>query len=366
MLPRAIDSTTIEDLQILVDNQVQEGTLFDFKRDFYRIDKKKHPDFDKQRVELLKDISSFANTVGGDLIIGVDENDFRASDVCGFECDDIDGLMNQVNQLVNDWLQPRVPVAMKAVPHSEGRYVLIIRIQQSLISPHRVVYGREFGQFWARNSTGAFAMDTSQLRTSFNLSATIFEQMSHFRDDRTHRTRSKAIYVHLIPQDSFASRISFPPELLKSKMLQPIGTRYRFETVNLDGALIGNTYPVTTSTTLLQQFRNGTLEACDLGNTYVDRGDLERLNTSYFSNLLRRVPSYLNYFLELGLMPPYWFFLTLVNMQHVSLPNWGHTPAEEFDRDHIKIPEIEINSIESIEAHLRPALDMVWNARRFR
>ena len=45
----------------------------------------------KQYEELLKDVSSFANTEGGDLIIGMTEDGGIPKEVCGFETKDPDG-----------------------------------------------------------------------------------------------------------------------------------------------------------------------------------------------------------------------------------------------------------------------------------
>lgn len=62
--PKALNAITEEDLQALIINGVAEGRTID-----YRSDLPGNSDGDKK--ELLADVSSFANTGGGDLVFGM-------------------------------------------------------------------------------------------------------------------------------------------------------------------------------------------------------------------------------------------------------------------------------------------------------
>jgi predicted HTH transcriptional regulator len=62
------DAVSEVDLDDLIQAKVPEGQTIEYKRNMYG-----SSDADKR--EALKDISSFANTVGGHLIIGMDEAD---------------------------------------------------------------------------------------------------------------------------------------------------------------------------------------------------------------------------------------------------------------------------------------------------
>jgi len=55
-----------KDIQSLYDNGVPEGLYHEYKLEIYG-------NSDKDKKELLKDISSFANSFGGHLFIGVEE-----------------------------------------------------------------------------------------------------------------------------------------------------------------------------------------------------------------------------------------------------------------------------------------------------
>ena len=88
MLNKPLEQITLDDFQQLIDDGEQEGKTIDYKQAMYRVDpltkeerkslsdekkKRRQEDRDGQIKEFLKDISSFANTVGGHLIIGMVE-----------------------------------------------------------------------------------------------------------------------------------------------------------------------------------------------------------------------------------------------------------------------------------------------------
>lgn len=209
MLDKPLDQIELADLQELIADKVQEGKSIDYKQAMYRLDSPNPEDKDKQREEFLKDVSSFANTIGGYLIIGMAEDKGIPTAISGVPLDDPDKEKNRLHQLIEQWLEPRISCGIHAIEVQPKQYVLVIRVQQSLVSPHRVVYQKQFGQFWARNSAGAYRMDTSELRRAFTLSETIFEQIKAFRKERVRLimagetpvpmdATSKAI-LHLIP-----------------------------------------------------------------------------------------------------------------------------------------------------------------------
>ena len=67
MIDKPLSQITFADIERVVAEKWPEGKTLDYKRDPYG-----NKDDDKK--ELLKDVSSFANTQGGDILIGVDED----------------------------------------------------------------------------------------------------------------------------------------------------------------------------------------------------------------------------------------------------------------------------------------------------
>lgn len=67
MIDKPLDQIEYSDIDSFVQAQWPEGKTVEYKRDTYG-----SSDADKK--ELLKDVSSLANTQGGDIYIGIDED----------------------------------------------------------------------------------------------------------------------------------------------------------------------------------------------------------------------------------------------------------------------------------------------------
>src|SRR5579871_5907272 len=79
---------------------VPEGILIDYKREQYG-----RSDADVK--EFLKDISSFANTSGGHLIIGIDETGGVPTKIIALN-DDPDQDLQRLESLARDGIEPRI------------------------------------------------------------------------------------------------------------------------------------------------------------------------------------------------------------------------------------------------------------------
>ena len=93
MLDRPLHEITYADLDQFVQEKRPEGKSLDYKRDSYG-----GKDDDKK--ELLKDVSSFANTQGGDLIIGVDEEQGLPTSIPGVAVGDIDKEKLRLEEII--------------------------------------------------------------------------------------------------------------------------------------------------------------------------------------------------------------------------------------------------------------------------
>jgi hypothetical protein len=254
MLNKNLEQIDLADLEQLVTDGVPEGKTIEYKREFYRLDAPDNKDKVKQYEEMLKDISSFANTLGGDLIIGLQDTDGKPSNVCGFEVPTgVDKLKLRVQQLVQQWLEPRVAMSIHSVDVSPGKAVIIIRVMRSPIGPHRVTYQGKQGPFWERHSSGTFEMDTHELRQAFTNSSSLEEKVKGFRSERIAAiskgdtpiklSRAPKLVCHLIPSDAFLSRISLTPEELEGQLANfPLFdfTGGWSRIVNLDGMVVAS------------------------------------------------------------------------------------------------------------------------------
>lgn len=385
MLNRVLDLVDLADLQKLIADEESEGKTIEYKSENYRLKSPDAADKKAQHQELLKDVSAFANSLGGDLVIGMKAVAGKPTAVVGFEETNVDALKLQITQIIQAGVEPRIGFAIHSVPLTANKVVFVVRVLRSNVSPHRVVYQREPGQFFGRNSAGVFSMDTSELRQAFVQSSTTYDQIKAFRTSRVEKIRagdtpallSKAskLILHFIPLDSFTSRLSFTPtELFNqhgnlSMLHYTGGWGARF---NIDGVVtLDNAYGPGPSTGYVQAFRNGILETVADDVIFFMPHDQQKqspfFKTDYVKQMLERVPLYLRCFQGLGIPTPVWCLVTLIGVQGVSIYSTNHIrQGFPIDRDTLYLPEIEINDFSTpIVEILRPVFDVIWNAAGF-
>jgi Schlafen, AlbA_2 len=269
MLDKALHEISYADIEQFVAEKRPEGKSVDYKRDLYGIK-------DDDKKELLKDVSSFANTQSGDILIGVDEDKGVPTGIPGLFVPDIDKEKLRLEEIIRRGLDPRIDFAVHQVATPTGTVILIIRVRESLLFPHRVVFQGKFGEFWARSSAGKYSMDTDELRRAFTLSAAIYDQIRDFRSERVTQVSNGEtpvplmlggkLILHLIPVASFRSRLLFDVAAMPGLRTQfpPMGVRAWDSRFNLDGHVSfggGGRGPDAQSRSYTQFFRNGALEA---------------------------------------------------------------------------------------------------------
>lgn len=94
------DSITEADLVEQVSSGVPEGVLVDYKKEMYGRS-------DADAKEFLKDVSSFANTSGGHLIVGVDETAGIPTGITALSGDP-DHDLQRLENLARDGIEPRI------------------------------------------------------------------------------------------------------------------------------------------------------------------------------------------------------------------------------------------------------------------
>ena len=152
------DALTGDDLRLLVDNQVPESRALEYKQDFWKADRDGTKEF-------LADIVAFANTQGGDLIVGIEEVAGLPSMLPGVALADPDAKILGLEAQLRDRVEPRINgIRMRWIEIDSGVGVLILRIPSSLAGPHR---DKATSRFHARNNGGKYEMDVQELRDAF-------------------------------------------------------------------------------------------------------------------------------------------------------------------------------------------------------
>jgi hypothetical protein len=355
---------TEADLNNLVGNE-PEGKRIDYKREMVGRG-------DGDRKEFLYDVSSFANTEGGHLVFGMEEDGGLPMLLVGFPCANTDAERLRLEEMLRNGIRPTIPgVQMAFVPLAGGHFALVIYVPKSWASPHQVIYQNAF-RFYARHSSGKYQLDVDELRSAFVLGASAAESLKRFRIDRISKIvggdtpvsldPSAKMVVHLLPVSAFTT-----PQAVDVKRLW--GSHYSLNAVlrgggtpllNIDGVLLA--VPGRAAERYAQVFRNGCIE--------VVAGWSGEANSQHFlpcpafeSAIIEHLYRARELFEFIEIQPPIVVMITMLGIKGWRiLTQWDTSPAV-FDRDPIIIPEVIIENFDGlVQNDVRPLLDMIWNA----
>lgn len=365
MIPKRFQDIEFSDLEALLDNQVTEGKTIEYKREIVT-----NANSDKD--PFLEGISAFANTVGGDFIIGIEDENSIPIKLMGIRLVDANAEILRLHQILQSGLEPRLPsVDIKEIRSPDGASFLVIRVGESWIAPHRV---KANNKFFGRNSKGKYPLDVSELRTSFMLSEQLPERIRNFRMARVTKiekgdelpvvlSEGGKVIFHVIPVSAFAEPITLNLSEVYEKNLGILGSGWN-NRINLDGVLHFSSRSEA-NRSYSQIFRNGSIEL-----TYVfDSGPHDKKfipSTALENELINFLRKCIEFFTHFGIEPPIFLFLTFIGIQDhqlaVNSRVWGWE-EHEVDRKNLVLPEVYVDTYDlKVDQMLRPVFDFVWNA----
>lgn len=367
---KPLEAVDESDLLALLNDQVPEGKSIEYKTQL------PGPGHDSVR-ELLADVSSFANAAGGHLIFGIEENAGVPVRVHGMKAIDVDQVKQRFENIFRDNLEPRVPgISIHAVPLQSSATAVIVRIPKSWASPHVVNY-RGHWRFYSRHSAGKYPLDVPELQAAFSLSETLAERIRNFRAERLNVIISRqtpvplsegaTIVLHIVPFNAFdpGARVDVSPLGRNPSLLRPLSGGGWNDRFNLDG-IVSWAQPsdITSATSYLQVFRNGSIEAVDAGLLWEEDGERFIPSGLFERELIEALPRWLDIQRNLRVEPPFFVMLSLLGVTGYTM-GVRVRPRTVFpiDRDTVLLPELLVDGYECEPAEiLRPAFDAVWNA----
>jgi hypothetical protein len=365
---KPIDEVTIDDINELVSNGVGESRTLDYKLEL-------HGNGDSGKKELLKDISAFANTVGGCLIYGIEEEGGLPKAIVGVEIADFDKFKLHYENLLRMGVDPAIRgVEFHRVSLNGDKYIVIIDVPKSISRPHAVTINNHF-KFYSRNSSGTNPLEVEDLRKAFLASESTATRIRNFRNDRVgHIVESDTpiqlldgpvLILHLIPTDAFEAG---QRHVLKKSTCLNVTTFGEGDCgcFNFDGYIITEIRDTQYSAgTYTQIYHNGVVEAVDkyMLGAHSDEKSIEPYALE--EEIIKKTYHYLGFLREIGVVCPIWLCLSIVGVKgywfyfnHLSSRLKSPSGCNE-----IVIPEVQIEDYGvPVETTLKVVFDQLWNA----
>ena len=179
VINKQLENISEADLQSLIDEEKIEKKVLDYKSEL-------PGNSDSDKKDFLANVSSFANAVGGDLIYGVieDRKTGKPEKLEGIEIINVDQEILRLDQIIRNGIEPNIPsssINIREIQLKNSKYVLIIRINRSWISPHRISF-RSWDRFYSRSTNGKYPLDVQELKSAFILSESIGDKIKQFRN----------------------------------------------------------------------------------------------------------------------------------------------------------------------------------------
>ena len=163
-MEKALRDWTEDDIRSLVATGRVEGPTLEYKSAVYEANERGNREF-------LLDICSMANASGGLIVIGVSElrDNFGPTGapdpnaVLGIEIENAEQLLAAFEGRILDCIDQRLPIESHAVRLTDGRVILLFRVPNSLLKPHRAYYqGRP--NFPARRERQRYELSASEIK----------------------------------------------------------------------------------------------------------------------------------------------------------------------------------------------------------
>ncbi|MBL4673592.1 MAG: ATP-binding protein [Arenicella sp.] len=358
------------DLQELVIVGSPESNILEFKA-------AKYGNSDGEKSEMLKDISAFANTHGGHLILGINEVDGVAGTICSVCDENLDAEILRMEQIIRSGIESSITgIKIRAIPLSIGGHAIVLRIPKSWSSPHRVV-AKGSNRFYLRNSAGTYQPSIEELRALFAQSSTALENARKFRDERIaeicNGTAARQLVgdgrliIHIVPVSAFSGLVNLDLEAVDQVhgSFYPLGAsgcnpRYNYHGfVNERGGDFNHGYT--------QVFRNGCVEATKGSIVRADEHNRFISGTALEESVFEQVPKYIDGLLKLGVLGPYFIFLTLEGVlnSYYAVNRYWPEDTVPLPENLMKLPEGFLesgNTVLDIHQGMRPTFDALWNA----
>lgn len=377
---KPVEEISLDDVEQLVSEGIQEGKQVEYK-EYLNLDDGSAD----HKTTLLAEATSFANSDGGHLIVGIPDDDGRPKHAAGFPVNEIDQTIERWANILRRSTDPPLPTSsfdISAIPTEENRHLIVVGVDRSWRSPHRVTTN---DRFYARSPSGRFPLDVGEIRQRILQTEHQGETFNEFRNDRIATiagdgerfdiTSSPKFVLHVFSADSLTpgkqidlstaelDQDSRPPFLEDSASFGGLDEVYSVDSITVTR---GSTDQKISK--YVRTFRGGVIESL---TKYVFTSDPKH-GSPYLSSdnvrtaLENTLPDYINYLQTQDLRPPLYVFASIVGAPEFLIKR--DSKEDEYDRvpfgnQVITLPEVTIESYSADpNSAIDELMDLVWNA----
>ena len=207
---------------ILNNPDYRESEYLDYKAMFSVDCCKKSDERQRKISEFRSDICSFANSSGGYLILGVQEQKGIPTEINGIEIHD-DDLDNYELRLKNylQTIQPRIPkCSFRFIKLENGNHLVIIFVQHDSFAPYIHLENEKDYRAYKRVGNSKAVISYSELKNMFKQATVLEKEIDAYRRDRINYYREKTEYqgdhgsqflmIHFFPDTYLDSNYNRP------------------------------------------------------------------------------------------------------------------------------------------------------------
>ena len=370
---------TKADLLALIENKIFENSELEYK-DYTFVDGK-IAIADKSRDKFVKEIAAFANTNGGIIVIGMQEDDNRFPTKLsgtGMTLGDFDNWLSSFRQLLLSRIRPHLH-GVECTPVSvdgDQNIAIVISIPRSIARPHSFWDGNK-DEFYMRYANGIMYMDIGDLRKAFLYSSGLQDKIRQFKRDRISLilanecigdlgNKAKLVF-HIIPEWSFELGNGIDLSYLEGSCdFRPLSGSSWNHRYNADGYCIySGHYKGGLIETYTQFFHSGIVEATEIRliSDYQEKIVYDwNVVQGAMIEALKRYCAHLEHY---QIPKPWHFSAALLNARgYITYRNWGN--SEPIERDIVYSQEGICTDDISIDKALESVFDSLSNAFGYR
>ena len=348
LLAKRVQQVTEADLEALIASRIPESQIIEYKQATVG-------NSDKDRYEFLADVSSFANSGGGEIIFGIAEANGVPAQISSLTVPNSDQEILRLEQMTRTGIRPPITgIETRAIPLKDGNYAILMRVPKSWNGPHQIGQPGSF-RFFGRGSNGKYQLDVDSLRTLFRQGPDLAERVRLFRAERLGKIMSNElpanvptgskIVAHVVPIDCFSNstQIDFGPiRNDHGTLIALLGSGGQVR-VNLDGQIATSNRSDGTVGAYAQLFRQGAIEVVK----FVERWEYHGHNFlpgQYFDEEIQTIISGMKrLYAAINVQAPIVVMVTLLNMEDRLMgagKQYGYERDRPFQSKQVVCPDV--------------------------